>query len=68
MDKTLSQWNIKPPATRHIVGLMGRDLDIDTTRAREELGWRTVVSYDEAMRRIKDWVLTEMLPGGVTDE
>ena len=64
MEKTLSQFNIKPPATRHIVGLMGRDLDIDTRRAREELGWRTVVSYAEAMQRIKDWVLADMLPGG----
>lgn len=55
-EKTVSELNRKPPATRHIVGLLGRDNDIDTSRAREELGWRTAVSYPEAMERIGAWV------------
>jgi 2-alkyl-3-oxoalkanoate reductase len=59
-EKALSELNVKPPATRHIVGLMGRDLDVDNTRAKEELGWRTRVSYEEAMQRITEWVLAGM--------
>ena len=35
---------------------MGRDNDVDTTRARRELRWHTVVSYDEAMEKIGRWV------------
>ncbi len=60
-EKTMSELNRKPPATRHIVGLMGRDNDILNARAKQELGWETKVSYKEAMERIEAWVLAEML-------
>jgi len=36
--------------------VMGRDNDVDTALARTELGWRTRISYDEAMQKIGDWV------------
>lgn len=62
LEKTLSELNVRPPATRHIVGLLGRDNDIDTTKAREELGWKTKASYEEAMEIIEEWVRVEM-PG-----
>lgn len=44
-----------PPMTRMAVGVMGFDNDIDCTRAREELGWRTRVTYREAMDAATAW-------------
>lgn len=45
-----------PPMTRMAVGVMGFDNDVDCTRARQELGWRTRVTYREAMEAVTDWV------------
>jgi len=59
--KTAHWFNGRPVITRHIVGLMGRDNDVDTTRARTELGWKTRVSYEEAMAEIEKWVKENML-------
>ena len=42
--------------TRQVIGLTGRDNDVDTTRAKQELGWRTRVPYEEAMRTIGEYV------------
>jgi len=53
----------RPMITRHAVGLMGRDCDVDTKRARTELGWQTRVSYPEAMKEIKEWVEHNMAKG-----
>ncbi len=50
----------RPMITRRSVGLMGRDCDVDTTRARTELGWKTRVSYEEAIREIEAWVKENM--------
>jgi nucleoside-diphosphate-sugar epimerase len=41
---------------RHSVGLVGRANDVDTTRARAELGWETRVPYKDAMSVISEWV------------
>ena len=46
----------RPPITRMAVAVMGFDNDVDTTRAREELGWSTRVSYEEAMEAVSGWV------------
>lgn len=46
----------RPPITRLAVGVMGYDNDVDTTRAREKLGWSTRVSYEEAMEAVEAWV------------
>jgi len=56
LEKALTPFNIRPPLTRLAAGVMGRDNDVDTTLARSELGWRTVLQYDEAMKRIGEWV------------
>jgi 2-alkyl-3-oxoalkanoate reductase len=56
LEKTLTPLGFRPTATRHTVGLMGRDLRIDNTRAKEELGWKTRVSYEDAMREIHLWL------------
>ncbi len=44
---------LRPPVTRLAVALMGRDNDVDTTKARKELGWQTRISYEEAMEEIR---------------
>jgi nucleoside-diphosphate-sugar epimerase len=41
---------------------MGRNNDVDTRRARQELGWKTRVGQDEALERIEQWVKTVYLP------
>ncbi|MDO9264018.1 MAG: NAD-dependent epimerase/dehydratase family protein [Desulfosalsimonadaceae bacterium] len=50
---------IRPPVTRLAAGVMGRDNDVDTTKAKNELGWRTKISYPEAMKSIAEWVNTK---------
>jgi nucleoside-diphosphate-sugar epimerase len=47
---------MKTAFTRHNVGMMGRDNDLDTAKAKRELGWTTRVPYDEALRRIGAWM------------
>lgn len=42
--------------TRQVIGLTGRDNDVDTSRAKQELGWRTRIPYEEAMRTIGEYV------------
>lgn len=44
--------------TRQVIGLTGRDNDVDTTRAKQELGWRTRIPYEEAMKTIGEYVRT----------
>jgi nucleoside-diphosphate-sugar epimerase len=45
----------RPPMTRMAVCVMGYDNDVDTSRAREELGWKTRVGYREAMEVVTNW-------------
>jgi len=54
---------IRTAFTRHNVGMMGRDNDIDNSRAKHELGWSTRVPYDEALRRIGAWMREAGLTG-----
>jgi len=35
---------------------MGRDNDVDNKKAKKELGWKTRVSYEQAMENIGAWV------------
>lgn len=56
MEKVSSPFGVRPMMTRHTLGIMGRDLDIDNSKAKEELGWSTRVTYDEAMEEISAWV------------
>ncbi|HOT43494.1 MAG TPA: NAD-dependent epimerase/dehydratase family protein [Spirochaetota bacterium] len=58
MEKILNPLQVRSPLTRLNVGVLGRNNDIDTSLARAELGWRTTVSYSEAMERIAAWVRT----------
>ena len=58
-----STFGWKTSATRHNVAMMGRNNDLDTSKARRELGWKTRVSYNEAKQRIRDWMIQAGLAG-----
>ncbi|KUG24510.1 udp-glucose 4-epimerase [hydrocarbon metagenome] len=51
----------KTTFTRHNVGMMGRDNDIDNSKAKRELGWSTRVKYEDALQRIGLWMKKEGL-------
>jgi nucleoside-diphosphate-sugar epimerase len=55
-EKLYAPFHTRPPATRAAVAIMGRDLDVDNTKAKKELGWKTRISYEEAMKTIGAWV------------
>jgi nucleoside-diphosphate-sugar epimerase len=47
---------LRPPVTRLAAAIMGRDNHVDTFKAQEELGWRTRISYAEAMQKICEYI------------
>ncbi len=49
-------FGLKSSLTRHNVAMMGRNNDLDTSKARRELGWKTRIPYDEAKKRIRKWM------------
>jgi nucleoside-diphosphate-sugar epimerase len=53
--------HLKTTLTRHNVSMMGRDNDIDNSKAKRELGWNTRVTYEDALRRIGAWMKKEGL-------
>jgi nucleoside-diphosphate-sugar epimerase len=55
-DRVCTPLGLRPPLSRFGVYIMGRDYDVDTTLTREQLGWRTKVPYEEAMKKIGEWV------------
>ncbi len=60
-EKMLTPIGIRPPVTRLAIAVMGRDNDVDTSKARQELGWKTKVTYPEAMEQIGEWVRNNLL-------
>ncbi|BBO75221.1 oxidoreductase [Desulfosarcina widdelii] len=60
-EALLTPLGIRPPLTRLSVGVMGKDLSVDAGRARRELGWKSRISQDQAMQRIKEWVESDYL-------
>ncbi|GAB4111514.1 MAG: NAD(P)-dependent oxidoreductase [Spirochaetota bacterium] len=52
LESLCNPLHIRSPLTRLAVAVMGRDNDVDTTLTQAELGWRTMVAYDEAMQHI----------------
>lgn len=59
LEKLAAPLNRRPFATRHTLGLIGRNLDIDNHRAKEELGRHTRVFYSQAMEQIREWVRSQ---------
>ncbi len=55
-DMILTPLHIRPPLTRMTVDIMGRDLDVDNSLAKQELGWKTRVTYPQALAVIGPWV------------
>ena len=49
-------FNVKSPYTKVTMGIVGRDLSVDSSKARKELGWKTRVPYSEGMEKIKEWI------------
>ncbi len=56
MDAVFAPLHLRPPLSRLGIAVLGRDNDVDTSLARSELGWKTRLSYEEAMERIGLWV------------
>ncbi len=49
-------FGIRPPFTRLFVSAIGQNHDVDTRRAKQDLGWSTRVDYDTGMAVITKWV------------
>ena len=55
-------FGVRPPITAQGVGIMGADNDVSNRRAKDELGWRTRVSWEDAKAAIAAWVREEYRP------
>lgn len=55
-DAICTPLSIRPPVSRLGVAVLGRDNDVDTSLAREDLGWATRVPYGDAIKAITAWV------------
>ena len=61
LEKLLTPLGIRPPMTRLAAGVMGKNNDVDSTRSKRELGWKSRVPLDQAMKEIEEWVYTDYL-------
>jgi nucleoside-diphosphate-sugar epimerase len=61
-EKLLTPLGIRPPITRLAAAVMGRNNDLDNTKAKKELGWKTRVSYEDAMKEIREYVVKNLKP------
>ena len=55
LEGMLTPLGLRPPLTRLTAGVLGRDNDVDNSRAKRELGWRTRITYEQAMSDILAW-------------
>ncbi len=49
----------RPLMTRFMVSIIGQDNHVDTSRAREELGWSTRVPWEDVWAELEAWVRKE---------
>ena len=56
MDAVCTPLKLRPPISRMAVDITGRNNDVDTSLALTELGWKTRVTYPEALEKIGAWV------------
>jgi nucleoside-diphosphate-sugar epimerase len=59
LETACAPLGFRPPVTRMAIEITGRNNDVDNTLAKTELGWKTRVSYPEAMRTIGEWVMKQ---------
>ena len=57
-EKCLAPLNIRPPVSRLAAGVMGLNNEVDNRLAKVELGWKSTVSQEETLVRIRQWVET----------
>jgi nucleoside-diphosphate-sugar epimerase len=62
LETVLTPLGIRPPVTRLAAGVMGKNLDVDNSRAKKELGWKSRVGEREAMAEIGRWVREVYIP------
>jgi nucleoside-diphosphate-sugar epimerase len=62
LETILTPLNIRPPMTRLAAGVFGRNNDVDTSKAKKELGWTSRIPLDEAMGKISSWVRENYIP------
>ncbi|MBN1654392.1 MAG: SDR family NAD(P)-dependent oxidoreductase [Deltaproteobacteria bacterium] len=65
-EAVYSPTSLRPPLSRLAAGAMGRDNDVDVSRARAELGWVSRTGPAEGMKEIEEWVKQEYRPPGRT--
>ncbi|MBN1574121.1 MAG: NAD-dependent epimerase/dehydratase family protein [Deltaproteobacteria bacterium] len=63
MEALLTPLGIRPTMTRLAAGVMGKNLDVDNSRAKAELNWRSRVDLNDAMAEIESWVKKVYIPG-----
>ncbi len=56
MDLVCTPLKLRPPLSRMAADITGRNNDVDTTLAQTELGWKTKVTYPEALEKIGTWI------------
>lgn len=56
LETILNPLHVRSPLTRLNAGILGRNNDFDTSLTRTELGWRTIIDYNEARERIGRWI------------
>jgi nucleoside-diphosphate-sugar epimerase len=61
-ERLLTPLGVRPPATRLAAAIMGRNNDVDNSKAKRDLGWKTRISYDEAMEEIREYVVNHLKP------
>jgi nucleoside-diphosphate-sugar epimerase len=61
-EKLLTPLGLRPPVTRLAAAIIGRNNDVDTGKAKKELGWKTRVSYEEAIKEIREYVIKNLKP------
>ena len=61
-ETACAPFGIRPPVTRMVLGITGRNNDVSAEKAQRLLGWTTRIPYEEAMQQIAVWVREEYLP------
>lgn len=60
-DAVFTPLGVRPPLTRMAADITGRDNDVDNTLAKCDLGWKTRLTYQEALQKIGVWVMDHYL-------